>query len=86
MLILSARYDHATPLENAFALSRMHEGSAVVVQESVGHVALSVSTSECTAKIVREYFDTGRLPVNGTSCAADCEAGIPFKACPGVFE
>ncbi|KAK3372963.1 TAP-like protein-domain-containing protein [Lasiosphaeria ovina] len=86
VLLLSNRHDPATPLANAFALSRRHNGSAVVVQESYGHSALLVSTSNCTAEIVRRYFSTGQLPANGTSCAADCAVSIPFSACPGLIE
>jgi len=85
LLILSNRYDPATPLANAYALSRNHKGSAVVVQESYGHSAVITSTSNCTAQIVREYFSSGKLPANGTSCEADCPASIPFKPCPGIF-
>ncbi|KAK4149490.1 TAP-like protein-domain-containing protein [Chaetomidium leptoderma] len=84
LLILSTRIDHATPLANAYALSRLHGGSAVVVQESVGHCALLSSTSQCVYGIVREYFHSGTVPANGTVCAADCVPGIPFKACPGL--
>ncbi|KAK3391194.1 TAP-like protein-domain-containing protein [Podospora didyma] len=88
MLILSNRHDHATPLANAYALSQVHGGSAVVVQESFGHSALLTATSNCTAGIVREYFKSGTLPANGTVCEqnSDCEPAIPFKACPGFSE
>ncbi len=84
LLILSTRTDHATPLANAFALSRLHGGSAVVVQESVGHCALLSSVSPCTYGIVREYFHTGTVPPNGTVCEAECVPSIPYKACPGL--
>jgi len=86
LLILANRFDHATPLANAFALSKAHGGSVVVVQESVGHVALLTSTSRCTADIVREYFETGKVPATGTQCPEDCKAGIPFKPFPGLVE
>ncbi|KAK0715933.1 Alpha/Beta hydrolase protein [Lasiosphaeris hirsuta] len=86
LLILSNRYDPATPLANAYALSRQHRGSAVVVQESYGHATVLTSTSNCTAGIIREYFSSGKLPANGTSSAANCAASIPFKSCPGLLE
>lgn len=86
LLILNPRYDHATPLGNALALSEMHGDSAVVIQESAGHCALMVSKSECTARIVREYFATGKVPESGKSCEADCTASIPFAPCPGFIE
>ncbi|KAL2134078.1 hypothetical protein VTI74DRAFT_1074 [Chaetomium olivicolor] len=84
LLILSTRTDHATPLANAFALSKLHGASAVVVQESVGHCALLSSPSMCTIGYVREYFATGKVPKNGTICQPDCVPEIPFKACPGL--
>ncbi len=84
LLILSTRTDHATPLANAFALSRLHGGSAVVVQESVGHCALLSSVSPCVYGIVREYFHTGTVPANGTVCEAECVPSIPYKECAGL--
>ncbi|KAJ4288730.1 hypothetical protein N0V88_007264 [Collariella sp. IMI 366227] len=84
MLILSTRTDHATPVANAFALSKLHGKAAVVVQESVGHCALLSSPSGCTIGHVREYFATGKVPRNGTVCMPDCVPEIPFKACPGL--
>jgi pimeloyl-ACP methyl ester carboxylesterase len=84
MLILSTRTDHVTPLANAYALSRRHGGAVVVVEETVGHCALLSATSECVHAIVREYFHTGTVPVNGTACEAECAVAIPRKDCPGL--
>ncbi|KAJ5108532.1 hypothetical protein N7456_005207 [Penicillium angulare] len=84
LLVISNRYDHATPLANAYAVSQSHAGSTVVVQESFGHCALLTSRSNCTANIVSEYFNTGRIPEHGTVCEQDCIPSIPFKACPGL--
>ncbi|POS68750.1 hypothetical protein DHEL01_v212856 [Diaporthe helianthi] len=82
-LILSSRYDVATPLRNAFALSELYPGSSVVVQESYGHLALGSSPSACTSNYVRTYFDTGKLPPTGSTCNDDCPAAIPAVECPG---
>ncbi|KAH6843374.1 TAP-like protein-domain-containing protein [Chaetomium sp. MPI-CAGE-AT-0009] len=84
LLILSSRTDHVTPLRNAYRLSSLHGGSAVVVQESVGHCALTSSVSECTRGLVRAYFRTGQVPRNGTVCEADCVPGIPYRECKGL--
>ncbi|KAH6855471.1 TAP-like protein-domain-containing protein [Chaetomium sp. MPI-CAGE-AT-0009] len=84
LLILSTKTDHATPLENAYALSRLHGGSSVAVVDAVGHCALLATTSACMYGIVQEYFHTGKVPVNGTVCEAECVPQIPFKACPGL--
>ncbi|EAQ85424.1 hypothetical protein CHGG_09438 [Chaetomium globosum CBS 148.51] len=84
LLILSSRTDHVTPLANAYHLSSLHGGSAVVVQESVGHAAQMSAVSECTRELVRAYFRTGEVPRNGTVCEADCRAQIPFRGCEGM--
>lgn len=83
LLILSTRIDHATPLANAAALSRLHKGSALVIQEGVGHCALLSTVSQCTFGIVREYLNTGTVPRNGTVCQPDCVPHIPWEECPG---
>ncbi|KAG7133035.1 putative hydrolase like protein [Verticillium longisporum] len=86
LLILSTRHDHATPLANAEHLSTLYPGSAVVIQESVGHCALITSRSECTAQHLRTYFDVGKVPRSGTTCEEDCSPGIPFVPCPGFAD
>lgn len=68
LLFLSSRYDPITPLDQAYAMSRTHPGSAVVVQESYGHSSFSGS-SECTYSIVKMYFAQGIVPANDTSCS-----------------
>ncbi|KXX73962.1 Tripeptidyl aminopeptidase [Madurella mycetomatis] len=84
LLIVSTRYDPATPLGNAYALSRRYEGSAVVVQESVGHTAFIASRSRCTEDYIRTYFETGKVPANDTACQPDCVPRIPRVECPQV--
>lgn len=86
LLILSTRYDHATPLANAESLSELFPGSAVLIQESVGHCALIASKSSCTAEHMRSYFDTGKAPSNRIVCQEDCSPSIPSKPCPGFAE
>ncbi|KAH7347161.1 TAP-like protein-domain-containing protein [Plectosphaerella cucumerina] len=81
LFILSTRYDHATPLANAEYLSTLYPGSAVLIQEGWGHCALLTSKSKCTAKHLRTYFDTGKVPVNGETCEEDCTPSIPWKEC-----
>lgn len=85
LLILSTRIDNATPLANAWKLSRAHKGSSVVVQNGVGHCALSSAQSECTYGVVREYFNTGRVPKNGTICEPSCTPHIPRQDCPSLI-
>ncbi|RYP90469.1 hypothetical protein DL770_003442 [Monosporascus sp. CRB-9-2] len=68
LLFVSARLDPVTPLRNAYAMSQGHPGSAVLEVDHVGHSG-SMTPSNCTAKIIREYLATGRVPENGTRCA-----------------
>lgn len=87
MLILSTRLDHVTPLESAYALSRLHAGSAVVVQDGPGHGVLLASRSDCTLAVIRDYLDSGLLPENNTVCtpSPECLPSIPKRECPGYF-
>ncbi|KAK2009686.1 hypothetical protein LZ32DRAFT_608207 [Colletotrichum eremochloae] len=72
LLFLSSRLDPVTPLRNAWKESERHPGSAVVIQESVGHCS-SATRSSCTTGIVREYLEHGIVPKSGTVCQADCD-------------
>ena len=72
LLFFSNRFDPVTPLRAARAMSSQHTDSAVVIKESMGHGAMAGARSECLEKIAAEYFDTGKLPENGTTCEAEC--------------
>ncbi|KAK1965394.1 hypothetical protein LY78DRAFT_580477 [Colletotrichum sublineola] len=72
LLFLSTRIDPVTPLRNAWKESERHPGSAVVIQESVGHCSLATRSS-CTTGIVRDYLEHGIVPKSGTVCQADCD-------------
>jgi hypothetical protein len=64
-------FDNVTPLRNAHVMSKDHEGSVVLTQDSSGHCSAFSSPSECTRNVIRRYFDTGELPAKGTICRAD---------------
>ncbi|KAK1756500.1 Tripeptidyl aminopeptidase [Echria macrotheca] len=82
LLLVSTRYDPATPLGNAYALARRYpESAAVVVQESAGHTAFISSPSRCVGAILGEYFSSGKVPDGGAVCEPDCVASIPAVAC-----
>ncbi|KAH8891651.1 hypothetical protein GQ53DRAFT_746656 [Thozetella sp. PMI_491] len=72
LLLLSSRLDPVTPLVNANLMSASHPGSAVVIQDSVGHCAFGSAWSECTNQILRDYFQHGIVPQNGTVCGSTC--------------
>ncbi|KAI9701612.1 MAG: hypothetical protein M1820_006383 [Bogoriella megaspora] len=70
ILWISTTADPVTPLRSAQKMAKGFPGSRVLVQDSAGHCSLS-SYSECIAKEVRRYFQTGKLPKEGTVCEAD---------------
>ncbi|KAK3185596.1 hypothetical protein K4F52_005696 [Lecanicillium sp. MT-2017a] len=72
LLFMTSRFDPVTPLRSARRMAAEHPGAAVVVQESLGHTALGTGDSECVNEILREYFDTGRVPDGETVCEAKC--------------
>ncbi|KAL7815271.1 TAP-like domain-containing protein [Trichoderma gracile] len=72
LLFLSSRLDPVTPLKAARAMAKEHPGSAVVVQESLGHSAWGSAPSRCTWKVVSDYLHSGVVPKKDTVCPADC--------------
>lgn len=78
ILLIGNTRDTATPLANAERVARdLFQGSVVLRQESEGHCS-HATPSLCSAKIVREYFQTGRLPEPGTVCYPEKK---PFLGC-----
>lgn len=68
LLFMSNRYDPATPLDNARAMSKNHPRSAVLVQESMGHCLLAGGVGPCAKNILSKYFATGEVPAEEASC------------------
>lgn len=68
MLIVSNTHDPITPLKSGLLInSLMPNSSPIVIQNGPGHCSLAMP-SLCTIKQVREYFDSGVIPQNGTRC------------------
>lgn len=82
LLFLTNRLDPVTPLSAARAMAARHPGAGIVVQEAMGHCAVGAAPSECTRRIVADYFDTGAVPSKETTCETTCgpwdEGCTPF--------
>ncbi|KAJ0163793.1 hypothetical protein CTA2_2398 [Colletotrichum tanaceti] len=72
LLFMSSRLDPVTPLRNAWKASAAHPGSAVVIQESVGHCSMATG-GRCKTDIIQKYLEHGTVPKSGTVCQADCD-------------
>ena len=71
LLFIGNTADPVTPVRNAVAMASGHEGARVLVQDSPGHCSGVNIPSECTWGAVREFFNKGELPKNGTVCGVD---------------
>ncbi|KAI9669737.1 MAG: hypothetical protein M1831_007433 [Alyxoria varia] len=70
ILWVSNSADPVTPLANAQKMSKLFPGSRILQQDSAGHCSVS-SFSSCTLAKIREYFQKGTLPDEGTICPID---------------
>jgi pimeloyl-ACP methyl ester carboxylesterase len=77
LLIIGNSHDPVTPIRNARRVSTLFPGSVVLQQNSEGHCSPS-NPSLCTAKAVKEYFQTGKLPREGSVCEPEVK---PFVGC-----
>ncbi|ANH38128.1 Carboxylesterase A precursor [Nocardioides dokdonensis FR1436] len=66
LLLVSNRYDPATPLSGALALQRLMPGSRLVVTQDTGHVA--TGTNKCATAAVRDFLRTAQAPAEDVAC------------------
>lgn len=72
ILFLSNRLDPVTPLRAAQAMAAQHPGARVIVQEAMGHCAVASAPSVCTKNLVADYFESGVIPADLSTCTAEC--------------
>ncbi|MCJ1313464.1 hypothetical protein MMC25_007142 [Agyrium rufum] len=76
MLFASQTLDPVTSLRNAVhASEELFPGSSVLEVQGMGHCTLAMP-STCSAKIIRNFFQTGLLPEGRTVCPVDV---LPFQ-------
>ena len=78
VLLLTTRYDPATPHRNAVRVHDLLPNSALLTVEGVGHGALLLSS--CAQAATAQYLLTGAVPPPGTLCRQDL---APFDQPPG---
>ncbi|KZV76859.1 hypothetical protein PENSPDRAFT_622357 [Peniophora sp. CONT] len=72
ILFVGNTIDPATPYAGAVATSSLFPGSALLTQNSTGHISMS-ATSNCTTSVVASYFADATLPTDGTVCQVEGE-------------
>lgn len=70
--------DPVTPGRYAKKMAKGFTGAVALIQDSPGHCSLS-APSNCTRTYIRQYFQTGKLPDEGTVCPVD---ELPFDNSP----
>ena len=77
VLLLSTRFDPATPHRNAVRVHDLLPNSALLTVDGVGHGA--VHSSSCAMSLTAQYLLTGATPPTGTVCPQD---RAPFDPVP----
>ena len=77
VLLLSTRFDPATPHRNAVRVHDLLPNSALLTVDGVGHGA--VHSSSCAMALTAQYLLTGATPPAGTVCPQD---RAPFDPVP----
>lgn len=70
ILVVSTRYDTATPYEWGVQVAEELDSAALLTYEADGHTAY-FSGSRCIDAAVDDYVLNGTLPADGASCAPD---------------
>ena len=88
ILFIGNTADPVTPVRNAHAMAKWHEGSVVLTQDMPGHCSGTFKPSECTFGHIKKFFATGELPEKGSICTGDRRPwdGKGAVRDPGFFE
>lgn len=70
ILWVSSTGDPVTPLYSARAMAARYPGSGLLIQDTAGHCALA-SLTPCTVAAIKNYFQTGELPIPDTVCVPE---------------
>lgn len=71
LLLIGNTADPVTPLRNAYKMAAKHEGSVVLTQDTPGHCSGPFNPSSCTYGSIREFFNSGKLPITNRVCPGD---------------
>lgn len=71
LLFIGNTADPVTPLRNAVAMAKEHEGARVLVQDAPGHCSGVNIPSECTWNAIKAFFNEGEMPEVGKICELD---------------
>lgn len=80
VLMVGNTMDPVTPVRNAYKMVKGFPGAIALTQVSAGHCSSS-TYSKCTTSYIQQYFQTGKMPPNGTICEAD---EMPFGPGPNT--
>ncbi|KAG9250989.1 Alpha/Beta hydrolase protein [Emericellopsis atlantica] len=69
-LIFTQRYDAVTPVVSAISARDAFPGSRMVTINGYGHCSIALP-SLCSARILREYLNKGKLPEDHEECEVD---------------
>ncbi|KAJ1301702.1 hypothetical protein OPQ81_008937 [Rhizoctonia solani] len=72
ILFVSLDADPVTPLPSAVKMGRAfgNESATLLIQHGYGHCSIA-HPSLCTARNIRDYFVSGKVPSNGTYCTPE---------------
>ncbi|KAL8278961.1 hypothetical protein RQP46_008630 [Phenoliferia psychrophenolica] len=78
IIFLSNTADPVTPLKSGRHMAEVFgpKSAALLIQDSFGHCSSS-TPSTCTARVLRDYFNNGIVPISETICVADPDTLFP---------